>query len=105
MCTAQEICTEVWAQLKDHLDDGDHVVLDDANLVGWFLDDDIIFPNPTAAFNTEPLLVNTAASWENRPDASTRVPNLFLAADFVRTPRGQAALALEPATPRCRRPR
>jgi uncharacterized protein with NAD-binding domain and iron-sulfur cluster len=85
MCTAQEICTEVWAQLKDHLDDGDHVVLDDANLVGWFLDDDIIFPNPTAAFNTEPLLVNTAASWENRPDAITRVPNLFLAADFVRT--------------------
>ena len=85
MCTAQEICTEVWAQLKDHLDDGDHVVLDDANLVGWFLDDDIVFPNPTAAFNTEPLLVNTAASWENRPDAITRVPNLFLAADFVRT--------------------
>jgi uncharacterized protein with NAD-binding domain and iron-sulfur cluster len=85
MCSAQEICDEVWAQLKDHLNDGDRVVLDDANLVGWFLDDDIIFPNPTAAFNTEPLLINTAASWENRPDASTRVPNLFLAADFVRT--------------------
>jgi uncharacterized protein with NAD-binding domain and iron-sulfur cluster len=84
-CTAQEIGAEVWAQLKDHLNDGDHVVLDDANLVGWFLDDDIVFPNPTAAINTEPLLINTAASWENRPDAITRVPNLFLAADFVRT--------------------
>ena len=31
------------------------------------------------------MLVNTAASWENRPDAITRVPNIFLAADFVRT--------------------
>jgi uncharacterized protein with NAD-binding domain and iron-sulfur cluster len=85
MCTAQEICDEVWAQLKDHLNDGDSVVLDDANLVGWYLDDDITFPNPTAAFNAEPLLINTAGSWENRPEAVTRVANLFLAADFVRT--------------------
>jgi uncharacterized protein with NAD-binding domain and iron-sulfur cluster len=85
MCSAQEIKDEVWAQLKDHLNDGHEVVLDDANLVGWFLDDDITFPNPTAAANAEPLLINTAGSWENRPDAVTRVPNLFLAADFVRT--------------------
>jgi uncharacterized protein with NAD-binding domain and iron-sulfur cluster len=85
MCSAQEICTEVWAQLKDHLNDGDSVLLDDANLVGWFLDDDITFPNPTAAFNAEPLLINTAGSWENRPEAVTLVPNLFLAGDFVRT--------------------
>jgi uncharacterized protein with NAD-binding domain and iron-sulfur cluster len=85
MCSAQEIKDEVWAQLKDHLNDGDHIVLDDANLLGWFLDDDITFPNPTAAANAEPLLINTAGSWENRPDAVTRVPNLFLAADFVRT--------------------
>jgi uncharacterized protein with NAD-binding domain and iron-sulfur cluster len=85
MCTAQEIKDEVWAQLKDHLNDGDDVVLDDANLVGWFLDDDITFPNPTSAANAEPLLINTAGSWDDRPEAVTRVPNLFLAADFVQT--------------------
>jgi hypothetical protein len=87
MCSAEEIKDEVWAQLKDHLngDGPGETLLDDANLVGWYLDDDISFPNPTAAANAEPLLINTAGSWANRPDAVTSVPNLFLAADFVRT--------------------
>jgi uncharacterized protein with NAD-binding domain and iron-sulfur cluster len=87
MCSAEEIKDEVWAQLKDHLngDGPGATLLDDANLVGWYLDDDISFPNPTAAANAEPLLINTAGSWANRPDAVTSVPNLFLAADFVRT--------------------
>jgi uncharacterized protein with NAD-binding domain and iron-sulfur cluster len=84
-CSADEIKAEVWAQLKDHLNDGAHVVLDDANLAGAFLDEDITFPNPSATANAEPLLVNTAGSWANRPDAVTSIPNLFLAADFVRT--------------------
>jgi uncharacterized protein with NAD-binding domain and iron-sulfur cluster len=84
-CTADEIKAEVWSQLKDHLNDGAHVILDDANLASGFLDEDISFPNPSAAANAEPLLINTAGSWANRPDAVTRVPNLFLASDFVRT--------------------
>jgi hypothetical protein len=75
----------VWAELKDALNDGGHVVLDDANLVSAFLDEDITFPNPSAAANAEPLLINTAGSWADRPEAVTRVPNLFLASDFVRT--------------------
>ena len=33
----------------------------------------------------EPLLINTAGSWADRPDAATRIPNLLLAADYVRT--------------------
>jgi uncharacterized protein with NAD-binding domain and iron-sulfur cluster len=84
-CTADEIKAEVWAQLKDHLNDGAHQVLDDANLASAFLDEDITFPNPSGAANAEPLLINTAGSWDDRPDAVTRIPNLFLAADFVRT--------------------
>jgi uncharacterized protein with NAD-binding domain and iron-sulfur cluster len=31
------------------------------------------------------LLINTAGSWRYRPEAVTRIPNLFLAADYVRT--------------------
>jgi uncharacterized protein with NAD-binding domain and iron-sulfur cluster len=84
-CSADEIKAEVWAQLKDHLNDGSHVILDDANLASAFLDEDITFPNPSATANAEPLLINTAGSWADRPDAVTRVPNLFLASDFVRT--------------------
>ena len=56
-----------------------------ANVVRAFLDPAIEFPNPTEAANLEPLLVNTAGSWADRPDAVTRIPNLFLASDYVRT--------------------
>ena len=83
-CTAEEIRDEVWGQLVDHINDGPPS-LDEANVVTWFLDPAIEFPNPTEATNLEPLLVNTNGSWADRPDAATRIPNLFLAADFVRT--------------------
>ena len=35
--------------------------------------------------NLEPLLVNLVNTWELRPEAVTRIPNLFLASDYVRT--------------------
>jgi uncharacterized protein with NAD-binding domain and iron-sulfur cluster len=79
-CSHDEVIDEVWAQLTDHLDD-----LDRSNVVRAFLDPAIEFPNPTEAANLEPLLVNTANSWVDRPEAVTRIPNLFLASDYVRT--------------------
>jgi uncharacterized protein with NAD-binding domain and iron-sulfur cluster len=82
VCTKEEIAEEVWAQLKDHLDQGE---LADANRLSWFLDPDIEFPNPSRATNAEPLLINTKGSWEHRPDAVTAIGNLMLAADYVRT--------------------
>src|SRR5215210_984887 len=86
-CSHDEVLAEVWAQLKDHLED-----LEDANVVRAFLDPAIEFPNPTGAANLEPLLVNTASSWADRPDAVTRIPNLFLASDYVRTPTDLATM-------------
>ena len=80
-CSREEIFDEVWGQLEDHLDDA----LDGVQVVDRFLDPAIVFPNPTDAGNLEPLLVNTAGSWADRPDAVTRIPNLFLASDYVRT--------------------
>ena len=35
--------------------------------------------------NAEPLLVNYVDTWRIRPEAVTRIPNLFLASDYVRT--------------------
>ena len=35
--------------------------------------------------NAEPLLVNTVGTWEKRPQARTKIPNLFLAGDYVQT--------------------
>ena len=51
----------------------------------WFLDPGIVFPNPSQAVNLEPLLINTVGSLADRPHAYTEIPNLFLAADYVRT--------------------
>jgi uncharacterized protein with NAD-binding domain and iron-sulfur cluster len=84
-CIPQEIHDEVWGQLADHLNDGPEPVLDERHVLSWFLDPAIEFPNPSGATNAEPLLVNTAGSWRDRPDAVTRIPNLLLAADYVRT--------------------
>ena len=84
-CTAQEIKDEVWAQLKQHLHADGGIQLDDADLVTWFLDPDIQFPNPTTATNLEPLLINTAGSLQYRPEAQVAIPNLVLASDYVRT--------------------
>ncbi len=83
---AVQIVEEVWDQLKQHLNDGAVPVLEDANRVTWFLDSDIVFPNPPGVpVNLEPLLINTTGSWHYRPTAVTRIPNFFLAGDYVRT--------------------
>src|SRR3954453_3975261 len=92
-CSRQEICDEVWAELEAHLDDDERKELDRANVVTWCLDPAIRFPNPIAATNLEPLLVNTAGSWADRPDAGPAQrakgaragDRQHLAADYVRT--------------------
>ena len=66
-CTREEVAAEVWDQLKAALNNGDEV-LDDATASRWFLDPSIVYPNPTQATNLEPLLVNTAGSWDAPPD-------------------------------------
>ncbi len=84
-CSASEIEKETWAQLKLHLNVSGTEVLQDANLLEWFLDPDVQFPNPTAVTNLEPLMINTSGSLQYRPEASTEIPNLFLASDYVKT--------------------
>ena len=84
-CTREEIKEEVLTQLQAHLNDDELNRIDDRNIVDWFLDPAIVHPNPSEATNLEPLLINTAGSWQRRPDAVTEIPNLFLASDYVRT--------------------
>jgi uncharacterized protein with NAD-binding domain and iron-sulfur cluster len=82
-CTAAEIAAECWAQLKAGLNSPGDTELSDGMLLDWFLDPAVVFGGGPAT-STEPLLINTAGSLENRPDAATSIPNLFLAADYVR---------------------
>lgn len=85
-CTMEQVKDEVWSQLKHHLNDSGTTPIEDANLVSWFLDPDIQFPNPPgAATNAEPLLINTAGSLQYRPEAQVELANFFVASDYVRT--------------------
>jgi uncharacterized protein with NAD-binding domain and iron-sulfur cluster len=90
-CSREEVFTEVWAQLQEHLNSQGAGVLEDVNLVRWFLDTDVRFPDVRRAYsvrqdiNLEPLLVNTAGSWAWRPAATTGIENLCVASDYVRT--------------------
>ncbi|WP_405167729.1 FAD-dependent oxidoreductase [Nocardia sp. NBC_01499] len=84
-CTHEEIAREVWAQIAAHLNDrGD--VLHDADLHSWFLDPGITWQDSQHRnANADPLLINTAGSWDFRPESHGALENLFLAGDYVRT--------------------
>lgn len=90
-CSREEIALETWAQLKRSLNVGGEVLRDE-HLHSWFLDPgiedrdlDADESTPRLVTNAEPLLVNYVDTWRLRPEAVTRIPNFFLAADYVRT--------------------
>jgi uncharacterized protein with NAD-binding domain and iron-sulfur cluster len=85
-CSAEEIEQEAWAQIKQHVNVGGAEVLRDGNLLRGFLDPDVVIPNPRGVtVNLEPLMINISGSLQFRPEASTEIPNLFLASDYVKT--------------------
>jgi uncharacterized protein with NAD-binding domain and iron-sulfur cluster len=76
----------VWDQLKASLNVDGATVLRDEMIEHWYVDRDIRWnPRGDHDDNVEPLLVNTVDSWSLRPEAATRIPNLYLASDYVRT--------------------
>ncbi|WHT16904.1 FAD-dependent oxidoreductase [Crossiella sp. CA-258035] len=84
-CTRQQLHEEIIAQLEASLEDTGENLLRPADVHSWFLDPAITeLGAPGGARSDEPLLINPVDSWARRPDAATRIPNLFLAADFVR---------------------
>jgi uncharacterized protein with NAD-binding domain and iron-sulfur cluster len=89
-CKPREIAHEVLVQLRYALG-ADADGLSDKNIDSWFIDPDVRFPDIQQRdtgqndINLEPLLVNTAGSWDARPKAVTKIPNFFLASDYVRT--------------------
>jgi uncharacterized protein with NAD-binding domain and iron-sulfur cluster len=91
-CNAEEIASEVLFQLRAALGTQGVIALSDKNIESYHIDQDIRFPSLRAAadgvttdVNLEPLLVNVAGSWHDRPTAVTQIENLFLASDYVRT--------------------
>ncbi len=89
-CTRAEISTEIWEQLKLHLNGSEPRLTDDI-LVDWFLDPSIVEtddPSKTdgdVVENRSPLLINTVGSLRNRPPADVAVANLTIGSEYVRT--------------------
>ncbi len=83
-CTRRQVAQEVWAQIQQHHTAAEQLPHDIVH--SWSLDPGVSWdPVSKRNRNATPLLINTAGSWANRPDAATRIPNLFLSGDFVRT--------------------
>jgi uncharacterized protein with NAD-binding domain and iron-sulfur cluster len=82
-CTPEQIAAECWAQVKAGLNSPGDTQLSDDMLIDWFLDPALVFGDGPAT-STEPLLINTPGAFSIRPEATTSIPNLFLAADYVR---------------------
>jgi uncharacterized protein with NAD-binding domain and iron-sulfur cluster len=82
-CTRDQVAREVWAQLKAALNDTGRTVLKDSALHSWYLDPGVSglgTPNPV---NDDELLIHPVGTFHNRPSARTRVPNFYLAGDYV----------------------
>ena len=85
-CTQAEIEREVWA--PDQRAPQGHRSGDPARRARTraFLDPGIAWDKRRRRNrNATPLLVNTVGSWDKRPKARTKIPNLFLSGDYVQT--------------------
>jgi uncharacterized protein with NAD-binding domain and iron-sulfur cluster len=84
-CTKDEIVAELWAQLKDGLNDAGKTTLTDEDRLGWFMDPALTGLGGPDPQNREQLLIHPTGTLYNRPSALTKVPNFFLAGDYVHT--------------------
>jgi len=103
-----QVSLETLAQIRAHLRELPDIDLTAGNVRGHFLDPALEFNGkdgnpllglmpasqfvvrlrrrfPTVERNVEPLFINTVNSWPYRPRERTEIPNLFLAADYVKT--------------------
>ena len=83
-CTRDEVALEVWTQMRVSLTAASGVNPLPPLPPRSFIDPGMVFA-PTPVSNDSRLFVNQVGSWPHRPDAATRIPNLFLASDYVRT--------------------
>ncbi|MFF1476477.1 FAD-dependent oxidoreductase [Streptomyces sp. NPDC058301] len=85
-CTREEVAREVWAQLKAAVNDTGKTVLSDGKLHSWFLDPGVSGIGTPDPRNEDELLIHPVGTFHNRPSAGTRIPNFYLAGDYVAVP-------------------
>ncbi|MEV0296704.1 FAD-dependent oxidoreductase [Nocardia sp. NPDC050710] len=96
-CTPQQIAEDAWEQMKRHVNDSGTQVLTDDMIESYFIDPAAQGLGTDEPYNDERYFLNTVGSWNLRPTAHTAVPNLFLAADYVQTPKNIDFTSMEAA--------
>jgi 15-cis-phytoene desaturase len=84
-CTREEVFQEVWHQINLCLADKGEELLDQSTLLDWHLDQSVHFNDKGATYNEDPLFINTIGSLKNRPDAKTKINNMFITGDYIKT--------------------
>jgi uncharacterized protein with NAD-binding domain and iron-sulfur cluster len=87
-CTHDEIASEVWEQLKRHLNHSGPTLSDDM-LLSSTIDPGLV-RRPTGLRNEDPLILPSVGAWKLRPEVGTAIENLVLAGDY---PRGRWEMA------------
>lgn len=84
-CTPDQIRAEVWHQMRRWAD-GLRGAFREDGILRFELDAELQGDRATPRYvNQAPLLINSTGSRTLRPEAATAIPNLFLAADYIRT--------------------
>ena len=84
-CSREEVFQEVWYQINLCLSIYGQELLDNSNLVDWHLDQSVHFNDEGAYYNEDPLFINTIGSLKNRPEATTKLENMFITGDYIKT--------------------
>ncbi|MDX1511199.1 MAG: FAD-dependent oxidoreductase [Nitriliruptorales bacterium] len=82
-CSDEEILTEVWTQLKAHVNSERGAVLTD-HLLHSFQIDPGLRRRRGMLHNEDPLTIPSVDSRRHRPEVTTEIPNLLLTGDFLK---------------------
>lgn len=84
-CTPEEVAADTWEQIKRHVNKpGQPPKLTDANVHSWQIDPGMFLRNGHLV-SDDPLVLPTKGTRRFRPDVATKIPNLSLCGDYLKT--------------------
>ncbi|MEA2224370.1 MAG: hypothetical protein QOH83_2746 [Solirubrobacteraceae bacterium] len=83
-CSPDEVVSEVWEQIKRHVNDTGRAVLTDDLLLSSDIDPGMLRRNGRLVCD-DPLVLPSAGQRPDRPDVTTAIPNLLLAGDYLKS--------------------
>ncbi|WP_323182643.1 FAD-dependent oxidoreductase [Aldersonia sp. NBC_00410] len=84
-CSPAELARETWLQIRSHVDGKGGTRLTDDMLHSWMIDTALTGAGTPQIAYEDPIFVQNPGSWHDRPDAFTKIDNLFLGGDWIHT--------------------